>query len=117
MSGITSYHAGLAAEASVAERYRRKGMELAACRWRGKAGEIDLIARDGEQIVFVEVKKSETHTRAAEALGSRQAARIYAAGAEYLAGEPGGLDTEVRFDVALVDAHGQIEVIENAIGF
>jgi len=117
MSGLTSYQAGLAAEDTVAERYRRKGMEMAARRWRGQAGEIDLIARNGDQIIFVEVKKSSSFAKAAEALTERQAARIYAAGAEYLAGEPNGLDTDVRFDVALVDTHGQVDVIENAIGF
>lgn len=117
MTGKVSYLAGLAAEESVANQYRRRGMTMAARRWRGRAGEIDLIARNGEQVVFIEVKKSKTFARAAEALSQRQMARIQAAGAEFLAGEPCQLDTEVRFDVALVDAQGQIEVIEYAIGF
>jgi len=117
MGGLKSYQSGLAAEDSVEEYYRRKGAEVAARRWRGKAGEVDLIARNGEQIIFVEVKKSSSFDRAAVAVSSRQAARIYAAGAEYLASEPAGLNTEVRFDVALVDGVGKIHVIENAIGF
>ena len=41
-------------------------------------------------------------------------ARIYGAASEFLAGEPAGQLTEVRFDVALVDAVGRIEVLENA---
>lgn len=117
MSGLTSYHAGLAAEETVAEQYRRQGMEMAARRWRGRAGEIDIIARNGAQVIFIEVKKSSTFARAAEALTQRQARRIYAAGAEFLAGEPLGQNTEVRFDVALVNVHGEVDVIENAIGF
>ncbi|MGR3570347.1 YraN family protein [Brevirhabdus sp.] len=116
MSGITSYHAGLAAEDSVARDYARRGMAMTARRWRGRSGEIDLIARDGARVIFIEVKKSSTHARAASRLSAAQTRRIYAAGSEFLAGEPRGQDTEVRFDVALVDAVGRIDVIENAIG-
>ena len=40
--------------------------------------------------------------------------RIIAAGSEFLAGEPKGQLTEVRFDLAVVDQTGRIEIIENA---
>lgn len=115
MGGITSYRAGLAAEEIVAEHYRRAGMPPEARRWRGKAGEIDIVVRNGEGLVFVEVKKSKTHARAAEALSARQVSRIYSAGSEYLAAGGLSLDSEVRFDVALVDAQGQVDILENAI--
>lgn len=114
MSGAVSFLSGLAAEAAVARHYTDTGRRVVAQRWRGTAGEIDLIAREGEGLVFVEVKHSRNHARAAEHLSSRQIARIHAAAAEYLATEPRGQATEVRFDVALVDAQGRIEVIENA---
>lgn len=58
MNGSTSYHAGLAAEDIVAQDYARRDHGIAARRWRGKSGEIDLIAREGDTVVFVEVKKS-----------------------------------------------------------
>jgi putative endonuclease len=114
MSGAVSYHAGLAAEAAVARLYGQQGRTIAATRWRSEAGEIDLIARDGAEVIFIEVKKSRTHAEAAEHLSRRQMARIYASASMFLAGEPGGQDTPSRFDVALVDDTGQIEVIENA---
>lgn len=114
MSGLVSYRAGLAAEDAVARRYVDGGQVLAESRWRGVSGEIDLIMRDGAAIVFVEVKKAATHATAAARLTSRQMVRIYAAAAEFLAGEPAGQATECRFDVALVDAYGRIEVLENA---
>ncbi len=41
-------------------------------------------------------------------------ARIYASASVFLAGEPAGQDTPSRFDVALVDGQGRIEIIENA---
>jgi putative endonuclease len=114
MSGARSYHAGLAAEESVAQRYLAAGQKVAARRWRGKSGEIDLIARDGDVVIFVEVKQSRTHAEAAEHLTLRQFDRIYCAAAEFIADEPQGSLTDVRFDVALVDGGGRIEILENA---
>lgn len=114
MSGMMSYQAGLSAEAAVARLYAGSGHSIAAQRWRGAGGEIDLIARDGDRVIFIEVKQSITHARAAEHLTPRQMARIYNSASQFLAGEPNGLNTEARFDVALVDGHGQIEILENA---
>ena len=114
MSGLTSYHCGIAAEAQVAAHYEAAGRAIAARRWRGQGGENDIVARDGDALIFVEVKQAETFAWAAERVSNRQVARICAAASEFLAGEPLGQDTEMRFDVALVDARGRIDVIENA---
>lgn len=116
MSGLASYHAGMAAEGVVETRYARAGHAIAGRRWRGSCGEIDLIARDGDGLIFIEVKKSSDFARAAERVSQRQMQRIYATASEYLAGEPNGQDTDVRFDVALMDGSGNIQVIENAFG-
>ena len=113
-AGVTAYHAGIAAEISVARHYERSGFTICAQRWRGGGGEIDLVAKAGEVVVFIEVKQSKTHAQAAEHLTPRQMARIYNTASEFLAGEPAGQMTAVRFDVALVDAVGRIEVLENA---
>jgi len=116
MSGLTSYHAGLAAEDAVETHYVRTGYAISDRRWRGAGGEIDLVARNGEDLIFVEVKKSRDFARAAEQLSQRQMMRIYNTASEFLAGEPNGQDTNVRFDVALMDGTGHIQVIENAFG-
>ncbi len=116
MSGLTGYRAGLSAEAAVEARYVRSGHAVAARRWRGKAGEIDLILHDGDGFIFVEVKKSRGAAAAAARLSVRQMQRICLAAQEFLADAPCGLDTPMRLDVALVDAVGRIEVIENAFG-
>jgi len=116
MSGRTSYHAGLAAEAIVLRHYEMQGASPRARRWRGGSGEIDLVVTLGKVLVFVEVKKSRDFDRAAEALSRTQMRRIYAAASEFLAGEPAGQDTETRFDVALVNGQGAVRVIENAFG-
>jgi putative endonuclease len=114
MSGLVSYHAGLAAEESVAQLYGRSGRAITARRWRGKSGEIDMIARDGETVIFIEVKQSRSHAEAALHLTPQQFARIYHAAEEFIADEPKGSLTDVRFDVALVDGAGRIEILENA---
>ncbi|MGR3805381.1 YraN family protein [Marinibacterium profundimaris] len=114
--GRSEYHAGLAAEERIAQDYERRGIPVARRRWRGQGGEIDLIARDGEALIFIEVKKSRDFDRAAERLGRRQMARLCQTAEEFLAGEPRGLLTEMRFDVALVDAQGRHMILENAFG-
>ncbi|WP_045387130.1 YraN family protein [Falsirhodobacter sp. alg1] len=105
-----NYHAGLAAEGIVIRHY---ALPVAAQRWRGPAGEIDLILRDGATVIFVEVKAGK---RAAHALRPAQIARIRASALAFLADEPMGQRTDCRFDVALVDPEGRVEVISNVLG-
>jgi putative endonuclease len=114
MRGRRSHLAGLAAEDQVARLYSGSGMPVCARRWRGHSGEIDIIARDGERVVFIEVKQSRTHTEAASHLSPWQMQRIWNTAEEYLAGEPQGALTDVRIDVALVDGMGRIEILQNA---
>ncbi|MFO1204012.1 MAG: YraN family protein [Tabrizicola sp.] len=112
--GLTNYRAGHAAEDAVARLYEDRGIAICAQNWRGITGEIDLIGRDGDVVVFVEVKQSRTHDLAASHISQAQIGRIFATVDEFVAGEPKGLLTDVRIDLALVDGQGQIEVIENA---
>ena len=114
--GRQNYQAGLAAEDIVARSYASNGYPEAARRWRGKGGEIDLIVRDGDSFVFVEVKKSRTHAQAAERVTRRQMDRICMAATEYVGTTPRGSLTPMRFDVATVDQSGQVQVVANAFG-
>ena len=115
MTGSVGYHSGMASEQAVAKAYQAAGYELSENRWRGKRGEIDLIARRDGQTVFVEVKKSRSHDMAVQRLSARQQDRIYGAAEEYLARQEGHADVECRFDLAMVDAKGGIKILENAI--
>ena len=118
MGGAVSYHSGLAAEQQVEAHYRRAGSKIAAHRWRGRyGGEIDLIARDGETVVFIEVKRAQTHAWAVERITRRQLERICISADEYVAAMPECANLDRRFDVALVDARGRIEILENAYQF
>lgn len=112
--GLTNYLAGHAAEASVARLYEDRGIAICARNWRGITGEIDLIGRCGDEVIFVEVKQSQTHDMAASHISQAQIGRIFATVDEFLAGEPKGLLTDVRIDLALVDGQGRIDVVENA---
>ncbi len=112
--GLANYCAGHAAEGSVARHYEDQGIAICAQNWRGITGEIDLIGRQGDEVIFIEVKQSRTHDLAASHLSPAQIGRIFATVDEFLAGEPKGLLTDVRIDLALVDGMGRIEVVENA---
>ncbi|MFT4015243.1 MAG: YraN family protein [Paracoccus sp. (in: a-proteobacteria)] len=93
--GRVAGSAGRLGEESVAREYHARGFRLIASRWRGRAGEIDLILEAGGEFVFVEVKKSADHARAAARILPRQIRRIRAA--------------------ALVDGVGRVQILENAL--
>jgi len=114
--GRMSYHAGVAAENRIAMDYERRGYTIDRRRWSGQGGEVDLIVRDAEGLIFVEVKQSRSFDRAAHSLSRRQMQRIYRAAEEYIGFEPTGSLTNVRFDVALLNANGETRIIENAFG-
>lgn len=111
--GRRSNCAGAVAEEAVARHYDRAGLPVCARRWRGRHGEIDLIARNGDQVVVIEVKQGATHDAARSHLHMAQVARIFHAAAEFVEDEPAAGLTDLRFDLALVDGRGQILVHEN----
>ena len=114
-TGRCGHHAGLAAEDGVAAEYGRRGHPVMARRWRGTGGELDLVMQDGDGVIVVEVKKSRSFSRALERLTTRQIGRLVRAAEEFLGTQPRGALTDIRFDVALVNARGEIRVIENAL--
>ena len=112
--GKVSWLAGQSAEECVFRKYADMGHEPVAQRWRGAAGEIDLIFRNGDGLIFVEVKKSRSFELAAQHLSPAQMRRIWATAEEFLGSQPRGQLTDVRFDVALVDSAGALRIVENA---
>ncbi|MCQ0970601.1 YraN family protein [Paracoccus sp. TK19116] len=114
--GALAYRTGAMAEEQVARQYESAGYTLCERRFRSARGEIDLIFRQGACTVFVEVKKSLSFETAALRLDRRQMDRICATACDYCESLPDGLLSEMRFDLAMVDAQGRIEVFENAFG-
>lgn len=115
-NGSRAHFRGISAESSVARWYEARGGDILEHRWRGTAGEIDLIALDHGVVVFCEVKSSKRRSHAIRSLSARQLARLRQTASEYLGTLPTGELTEMRFDFAVVDAHGQLEVFRNALG-
>ncbi|MGP1355880.1 YraN family protein [Roseicyclus sp.] len=113
--GQRNYHAGLSAEEQVARSYERDGHRVRSRRWKGHAGEIDLVLEKAGEIVFVEVKASSTHARAAESLTQRQIGRLLRSAEDYIGRLPRGALTPMRFDVALVDGSGRLDILHNAL--
>ena len=108
---------GSAYENRAAEYLAANGMRIKERNYRNRSGEIDLIARDGEYLVFVEVK-----TRQEGALVSGFAAvdagkqtRVRKAAVQYWQAHP--TELQPRFDVievTLSAAGAKIEHLENA---
>ena len=93
---------GRFAEAFSAWGLRLKGYRILARGFRAPVGEIDIIARRGRVLVFVEVKARHDLKAAAESIGRRQTARIVRAAGAYLQSRPGLSALDQRFDVMLV---------------
>lgn len=113
--GRTAELAGRLAEEAVLRLYLQRGARVLATRWRGQGAEIDLILQDGPDLVFVEVKASRSHAEAALHLLPAQMRRITAAALDYCDRQGLG-EVAMRFDVALVDATGRVDLIRDAFG-
>ncbi len=93
---------GLAAEARAAWVLRLSLHRILARRFRCSAGEIDLVARRGRTLVFVEVKARATLAAAVEAVTPHARARILAAADVFVARHPAYADHDRRFDIVAV---------------
>ncbi len=98
--------AGGAAEEQAARLLAGHGLQILARNYRTRLGEIDLVARDGATLVFVEVRRRADMRfgGAAGSVDARKRARIAAAARHYLA----RLDREppCRFDVVAIEQQG-----------
>jgi putative endonuclease len=97
-----AFRLGLSAETRAAALLLAKGYRIAARRWQSPVGEVDLVARRGRVLVFVEVKARGRIDDAAEAVTIRQRRRIAAAAAAWLASHPGDATCDIRFDAVLI---------------
>ena len=97
------------------EKYVKKlGMKIVETNYRTPFGEADLIAVDGDEMVFIEVKTrtSTIFGTPAQAVGTVKQQRYYKIAQFY--GVQHGEEPNARFDVAEVYADGKIEYLKNA---
>ncbi len=92
---------GRRAELLAAWLLRTKGYRILARRYRTGVGEIDLIARRGSLIAFVEVKQRPSQAEAAEAVTPAARRRIARAASLWLAANPAAAGLDLRFDVIM----------------
>ncbi|KQN39583.1 hypothetical protein ASG37_08515 [Sphingomonas sp. Leaf407] len=92
---------------------RLKGWEIVGRRVRTKAGEVDLIARRGGLVAFVEVKLRASAAGLDMAIDERRLARV-AAAAEVLMPRYAAGGEDVRIDVILIAKGAGVRHIENA---
>ena len=94
---------GRAAEEAAAEMLKAKGMSIVERNFRAKVGEIDLVARDRDEIVFVEVRAraSAGFGGAAASVGGSKRRKLMRAASVWLVAR--GWTGPCRFDVVAVD--------------
>ncbi len=108
-----TYERGIYAEQLAQNYLEEKGFVIVASRYRTPYGEIDLLMRDRDTLVAVEVKYRKYEIDSFECLHIRQKKRIENALLFYIS--ENDLNSSLfRFDVVLLSAGKQITHLENA---
>lgn len=112
---------GKAGEAAALRELKARGYEILESNYRVREGEVDLVARDGDEYVFVEVKarRGRAYGIPEEAVTGVKQARLATVARSYLEqlGEP---DAEWRIDVVAIEQDGRgritrLEVLRNVV--
>jgi putative endonuclease len=114
LGSVGEHHARLILE--------RKGMAFVEANWRAPSGEIDLVMRDGELLVMVEVKvrRGERAGTAEESISRAKVTRLLATGEWYVAEHPEHADRPWRIDLVAITLDGRgvvtrVQHIEDAV--
>jgi putative endonuclease len=110
---------GQQAEALACKHLQAQGLNLVARNFNVRQGEIDLIMREGETTVFVEVRyrRRSTFGSGAESIDRNKQRRLIQAAARYLQQHPKLAKHPSRFDVVAISNDGDapdIQWIKNA---
>lgn len=112
--GTTVEH-GQVAEREAERFLQNAGLRMVARNYRRRFGEIDLVARDEDMLVFIEVRKR-SHSRfvdGAESIDRRKQQRLLRTAEAYL--QQHHWHGPVRFDVVVLDARNRIEWLQDAL--
>lgn len=93
---------------------RAKGFEILERRYRTPVGEVDIVAIDGQYLVFIEVKARATVDIALESLTPKMRGRIQDASMHFLSANPQYAGYPMRIDVMAVKLPFTIRHLENA---
>ena len=102
-------------ERLAARHYRLRGYRIVGANVRAGGFELDLIARRGRRLVFVEVKEraGDAFGGAVEAVNTEKRRRVRRAAASWLQAHPETAALEIRFEVAAVTG-GSVERLDLA---
>ena len=102
-------------ERIAARHYRLRGYRILGANVRAGGNEVDLIARRGRRLVFVEVKERarDTYGGGVGAVDREKRRRVRRAAASWLQTHPEAAELEVRFEVAAVTG-GKVQRLEFA---
>lgn len=107
--------AGDKAEASACDFLRAKGYRIVRKNFRAAGGEVDIVARKADLVVFVEVRYREGEEFGApeETVGVLKRRRVVAAAKEFLRRLPPSSGLDARFDVIAVVGTGPGAVLRH----
>ena len=109
---------GQQGEIIAVKHLKRCGYRILERNYRNRLGEIDIVAKDRDSIVFVEVKarRSPYYGNPKSAITSQKKAKISKVALMYLK-KTGQLQASARFDVVAIDYSGaqpSVELVQNA---
>lgn len=105
--------AGRFGEQLAALAYGLRGYQIIERRFRAQGGEIDLIARKGALIAFIEVKRRASADDAILAVTPKNRRRLESAAARFLSLRPQFSQFAIRYDIAAV-AGWRVSLIRDA---
>ena len=102
---MTSGSVGARFEQRALDRLERSGLELVERNWRTRFGELDLVMRDGETLVFVEVRyrRAPDFGGGAASIGPAKRVKLMRAAEGFLQAHPRLAAMPCRFDVVAFD--------------
>lgn len=109
---------GRLGETLALKKIKSLGYECVTRNYRCSLGEVDLIARDGDTLVFIEIKtrKGKTLDYAKEAVDARKKRQLSKVALAYMKAHD-CCDVKSRFDVVAINLDGdgkEIEVVKDA---
>ena len=99
---IKAYRKGHRAEWFAAVALSLKGYRIVTRRFKTPVGEVDLIARKKDLIIFVEVKARVSEQLALESISANAQRRISSAGEWWISQQKDGAQLSWRFDIIAV---------------
>ncbi len=111
---------GNSGEKHALQELKKAGYKIIETNFRTKSGEIDIIGRENDYIVFIEVKTRRTNSfgNAKYSVNHKKQKKICKAALYYLK-STNNINSKARFDVVLVSVinnEKKINIIKNAFG-